>query len=91
MSEGAGPLPERSRGDVDHPRPEHDPGRAEDRGDPAADVLPPIDIIVRLWWDRDPEVFNPGMAPWLAQAALYRAAEYLDDVVDIEEEEDTDG
>jgi len=53
-------------------------------------AVPPVDITVRIWLDRAPEVFNPGIAPWLAQAALYRAAEYLEEGLEPSEEE-TDG
>ena len=54
-------------------------------------ALPPIDLVVRVWFDRDPEVLNPGLAVWAAQAALYRAAESLEEGLDGPSEEETDG
>lgn len=49
----------------------------------------PVNITVRFWPDSEPEVFIDGaLAEYVAQAALYRAAETLD--VDASEEEEAE-
>ena len=48
---------------------------AQDR----AVAVPPVDLIVRVWMDRDVEVLNPGaLPPWMASAALFEAGSRLD-------------
>jgi len=53
-------------------------------------AVPPLDITVRVWLDRDPEVMTGGLAPWIAQAALVRAEEFLSEGVEPSEEEEVD-
>lgn len=43
-------------------------------------VIPPVDIIVRVWSDREPEVISP-VADWLVCAALNKV---LDNYVEYE-------
>lgn len=36
----------------------------------ASSVMAPIDITVRVWLDRKPELFANGLDPWVVCAAL---------------------
>lgn len=44
-------------------------------------VNPPMDVVVRIWTDRQPEVIAPGVSDWLVRAAL---GEVLDSYVEYE-------
>lgn len=52
------------------------------------DSTPPVHVHLTVWLDRDPEVFAPGLAPWLVRAALEVALESLEDT-DEEAEKDS--
>ena len=49
-------------------------------------VSPPIDIVVRLWWDAEPEVFSP-LSNWLTADVLARASETQADLDEAKAEE----
>lgn len=52
--------------------------------------MPPVDIVVRVWQDRDPEVISP-VADWLTCAALNRVLDnYVEYLVTPETDDDTE-
>ena len=53
-------------------------------------LIAPVDIVIRLWLDRDPDVLHEGLAPWLVAQALARAYELIDEgsLEEPEEEEE---
>ena len=42
-----------------------------------SEPLGPAHIHLTVWFDRPPEIYAPGLAPWLVLAALYEAADAL--------------
>ena len=56
-------------------------------GSDGSPAFPPIDIVVRLWMDAEPEVFSP-LSNWLTADVLGRASETQADL-DAAKEDDT--
>jgi hypothetical protein len=57
--------------------------KAKKRPEIAAE--PPVDIVVRFWRDRAPEVLvSEVVAPWLVAAVLAEAAEIINGMIDAE-------
>lgn len=77
------------------PEPAHDRPGSVQPGDPEVEAaegeglaLAPVDITVRLWFDREPEVISP-VADWMVCAALNRVLDnYVEYVLTPEEEEE---
>ena len=56
----------------------------------ASALAPPVDIVVRVWQDRDPEVISP-VADWLTCAALNRVLDnYVEMVFSLESDDDAE-
>jgi hypothetical protein len=46
---------------------------------------PPVDIVIRFWRDRAPEILmSETVAPWLVAATLAEAAEMITDMINAE-------